>query len=301
MALENVKNLNLCLALAVLLAMLPTCAPAQDAGGTLTQDELNAEPDFDTEFKEWEPQAAMDSVGVEDAGEMSLKPVVENGYLDEQGRLVVDIYQEDFAYLAVEVLSERDEYVDGAALEISIDGTSELYVPPDPETNQYGVFEFSLIGGDMGLDTVTVSLGEVTIDILVNIISFEAFTMPIPEVVEGGIPWEALLKAEVTFDEYTLLASFPDEVSERDGETLKISGFMMPLETEPKQKWFLLTSNPPHCFFHIPGGAAGVIEVFSEEGIEVSWEPVILEGRFEVLAKSESAVYQLHDAQLVEN
>ncbi len=299
MAAENARALNICLVLAALLAVLPVRALAQDASGTLTQDELDAEPEYDTEFKDWEPQAAMDSVGVEEAGKMILRPVVDGGYLDEQGRLVIDIYQEDFAYLAVEVLSEREEYVDGAALEISIDGTSEMYIPPDPETNQYGVFEFSLIGGDMGVDTITVALGDESIDILVNIISFEAFTMPIPEVVEGGIPWETLLKADVSFDEYTLLASFPEEVSERDGETLKIAGFMMPLETEEKQKWFLLTSNPPHCFFHIPGGAAGVIEVFSEEGIEVSWEPVILEGRFEALAKSESAVYQLHDAQLV--
>ncbi len=243
---------------------------------------------------------ATDTVGVDDAGKMVLKPIVENGYLDEKDRLVIDIYQEDFANIAVEVLSEREEYVDGAPLEVSIDGTSELYVPPYPETNQYGVFEFSLIGGEMGLDTVTVSVGDASIDILVNIISFEAFTMPIPEVFEGGIPWEQLLEAEVTFEEYTLLSSFPDEVSQRAGETVKIAGFMMPLETDSKQKWFLLTSNPPHCFFHIPGGVAGAIEVFSDEGIEVSWEPVVIEGRFEPLAKSDSAVYQLHDAQLVE-
>ncbi|MEM8683848.1 MAG: hypothetical protein AAGF72_10470 [Pseudomonadota bacterium] len=245
-------------------------------------------------------QAVTDAVGVDQAGVMSLRPIVENGYLDEQDRLVIDIYQEDFANLAVEVLSETGAYVDGAALEISISGGSELYVPPDPETNQYGVFEFSLIGGEMGLDTVTVALGDVSIDILVNVISFEAFTLPIPEVVEGGIPWERLLEAKVSFDDYTLLSTFPDDVSKRAGETVKISGFMMPLETDSKQKWFLLTSNPPHCFFHIPGGAAGAIEVFSDDGIEVSWEPVIIEGRFEPLAKSDSAVYQLHDARLVD-
>ena len=282
-------KLGLCLAMATWLATPQAFAQDEDVDGSGP----------DTEYGDWEPRPERGSVGVEDAGEMSLKPIVENGYLDEQGRLVIDIYQEDYANLAVEVLSENDEYVDGAPLEISIDGTSELYVTPDPATNQYGVFEFSLFGGEMGLDTVTVALGEASIDILVNIISFEAFTMPIPEVVEGGIPWESLLEAEVTFDEFTLLSTFPEEVSERAGETVKIAGFMMPLETEQKQNWFLLTSNPPHCFFHIPGGVAGAIEVFSEEGIEVSWEPVVLEGRFEPLAKSESAVYQLHDARLV--
>ncbi len=280
-----------------LLVFLLLIALSSQVSAQVKISNLEEEPgDEWAAFNSWEDR---ESIFYEDAGEMTLKPIVENGYLDEQGRLVVDIYQEDFANLAVEVLAEKDKYVDGAPLEISIDGGSELFVPPDPETNQYGVFEFTLVGGEMGLDTVTVELGESSIDIIINVISFEAFTMPIPDVVEGGIPWEQLLKAEVSYENYRLLSTFPEEVSQRDGETVKISGFMMPLETETKQKWFLLTSNPPHCFFHIPGGAAGAIEVFSDEGVEVSWEPVIIEGRFEALANSESAVYQLHDARLV--
>ncbi|MEM6512761.1 MAG: hypothetical protein AAF660_07095 [Pseudomonadota bacterium] len=277
-----------------LVPLLPFLAAM--AFATAQERNVDWSADVANDYDDW---ASRDSIGVEDAGVMTLKPIVENGYLDETGRLVIDIYQEDYANLAVEVLSEEGDYVEAAALTVTIDGSSELFVPPEPETNEFGVFEFTLIGGDMGLDTVTVTLGNERIDILINIISFEAFTMPIPEVVEGGIPWETLLKAEVSFDDYTLVSRFPDEVSGRAGDTVRIAGFMMPLQTEAKQTWFLLTSNPPHCFFHIPGGAAGAIEVFSTEGIEVSWEPVILEGRFEPLEKSDSAVYRLHEARLV--
>ena len=67
-----------------------------------------------------------------------------------------------------------------------------------------------------------------------------------------------------------------------------------------KQRRFLLTSNPPGCYFHIPGGPAGAVEVFAAEGIEASMNPFVLEGRFEPQQNSETGVvYQLHDARLI--
>jgi hypothetical protein len=121
----------------------------------------------------------------------------------------------------------------------------------------------------------------------------------LPDGGEGYLPWDDLLQAQVSFDDMTLYAEFPEAVSERSGETVKLSGFMMPLETGVTQRWFLLTSHPPSCYFHVPGGPAGAVEVFAEEGIEVSWDPIVLEGRFEALEKSDSAVYRLSDARIV--
>ena len=89
------------------------------------------------------------------------------------------------------------------------------------------------------------------------------------------------------------------KIRKQSDRTVKLAGFMMPLETGVKQRWFLLTSHPPSCYFHVPGGPAGAIEVFAEEGIEVSWDPIVLEGRFEALEKSDSAVYRLSDARIV--
>ena len=108
------------------------------------------------------------------------------------------------------------------------------------------------------------------------------------------------MQAKVTYGDEWLTTAFPDSVLAKAGQTVKVAGFMTPLEADMKQRRFVLTSNPPSCFYHVPGGPAGAVEVFAPEGVEVSWDPVVLEGRFEAHEKSENGViYQLHDAQLV--
>jgi hypothetical protein len=151
----------------------------------------------------------------------------------------------------------------------------------------------------MGLDRISIEYGEASTEILVNVISLRATLYSLPDGGEGYLPWDDLLQAQVSYDDMMLNAKFPEAVTERSGETVKLSGFMMPLETGVKQHWFLLTSHPPSCYFHVPGGPAGAVEVFAEEGIEVSWDPIVLEGRFEALEKSDSAVYRLSDARIV--
>lgn len=79
-----------------------------------------------------------------------------------------------------------------------------------------------------------------------------------------------------------------------------LTGFMMPLDPNMQQKHFLLTSNPPSCFFHVPGGPTGAVETLAPDGVEVSWNPIVLEGRFEPQETSEiGVVYRLVDARLV--
>ena len=76
----------------------------------------------------------------------------------------------------------------------------------------------------------------------------------------------------------------------------------MPLDPGLKQTHFLLTSSPPDSFFHIPGGPAGVIEVFSEDGIDATWDPVIIEGEFELVkASTTGVIYQLKQADVVDS
>ena len=98
-----------------------------------------------------------------------------------------------------------------------------------------------------------------------------------------------------------LSATFPDEILENNGKTVKLVGFMLPLETKPKQQHFVLTSHPPDCFYHVPGGPAGSVEVFANKPLEASFGPLALEGRLETLETSETDVlYRLHDARALE-
>lgn len=299
---------GLCWSLVFLLA---TVAFAQvqgsDDGGTvlqsgLTAEELAAEPPEG--WGEAPLESAVVPVNAADATDVRIEVLAEVGYVDERGRHVVDLLQQDFAYLAVRVETAEGQPVVGAAPVFSIEGTSLLLEPnevsPRTTTDERGVVEFAVVGGQMGLDRVEVKLGEASAEILVNVISLQAAGFPMPPVVEGSVPWEDLMQARIRYEEMMLVADFPQAITDRAGQTVKLSGFMMPLEPDLKQYRFLLTSNPPSCFFHVPGGPAGAVEVLASEGIEVSWNPVVLEGRFEPQRKSEiGVVYRLHDARQV--
>ena len=243
-------------------------------------------------------------VNIKDAGKVTIEAIAETGYFDEQGRYIVDLLEQDYAYLAVRVETEDGRPVEGALPKFSLNGASRLVLPEEltenPGTDEFGVIEFAVTGGSMGLDKVVVELGEASLDLLVNVISLRSSGFPTLEVIEGGIPWSDLMQARIEYTDTAMLTEFPKEIETRAGQTVKLSGFMMPLEADLKQRRFLLTSNPPSCYFHIPGGPAGAVEVFAPEGIEASYNPLVLEGRFEPQQKSETGVvYQLHDARLI--
>ena len=268
----------------------------------LTPEELAAEPPPlpSTASQPWmNPPVTPDK-----AIDVRLELSSESGYVEEFGRYVVDLLEQDYAYIRVQVLSKDSRPVMGAAPDFSVEGTSRLLEPEalaaQTTTDEFGVIEFAVVGGQMGLDRVRVEFGEASTEVLVNVISLEAAGFPAPPVVEGGLPWEELTKARVRYQDTVLVTEFPEGITARAGQTVKLSGFMMPLESELKQHRFLLTSNPPSCFFHLPGGPAGAVEVFAEEGVEMSWDPVVLEGRFEPQQTSAvGVVYRLHDARLV--
>ncbi len=311
---------------ATIIAMIALAAPAnaqapgQEAAeplGGLTAEELAVEPPgyvsepspgladrpIADEHIADQPIANQPIAAV-DATDVRIAPVAESGYFDEQGRYVIDLVQQDYSYIAVRVETADGRPVEDAEPLFSIEGTSQLLEPREVSmpatTNQYGIVEFAVVAGEMGLDRIAIEYGGASTEVLVNVISLRATTYSLPPVGEGYLSWDDLMQAQVRYEDMMLFADFPTEVAGRSGETVKIPGFMTPLETGMKQHWFLLTTHPPSCFFHIPGGPSGVVEVFAQEGIEVSWDPIVLEGRFEALEKSDGGVYRLHDARIVE-
>lgn len=268
----------------------------------LTAEELPAQPTAPNAGPPSDPWNR--PVAAAEAPQIEVEALAEVGYVDEQGRYIVDLLERDYAYLAVRATTPEGRPIQGAVPRFAIAGTSELLEPKaiasEPVSNEVGIVEFAVIGGQMGLDRVTVEVGDATTEILINVISLQAAGFPEPPVIDGGLAWQQLMQARIRYQDQVLVAEFPAVIHERAGETVKVSGFMLPLEPELRQRRFLLTSNPPSCFFHVPGGPAGAVEVFAKEGIEVSWDPVVLEGRFEPQRTSEvGVVYRLHDARLV--
>ena len=255
--------------------------------GSLTADEMIAE-------------APLAAVAAQDVTQVVLEGIVELGYQDEQGRYVVDVLERDKAYMGVQISTPDGRPVSGAMPDIAIRGTSRLELT-DLVSNEEGLMSFAVVAGEMGLDTVTAQIGNEKVEFSINVISLRAAGFPEPAVVDGAIGWVELMSAKLEYGEGGMVASFPQSIQDKAGETVKISGFMMPLQPDLLQSHFLLTSNPPSCFFHIPGGPAGSVEVVAVEGIEVSWGPVLLEGRFEPQETNDfGVVYRLLDAKLVD-
>ena len=293
----------LCAIAALAYAQAPGAEATAPADG-LTADELAAEPPQD--WSHPPPETANAPVAAAAATDVRIEVLAETGYVDEQGRYVVDVLERDYVQLGVVLKTGAGRPIQGAAPVFSIEGTSRLLEPGEVSlqtvTNEIGVVDFALIAGEMNLgrDRVRIAFGAAIAEILVNVISLRAAGFPMPPAVDGGVPWEDLMRARVRYGDRKLIADFPPEIADLAGRTVRLWGFMMPLEPDLRQSRFLLASNPPSCFFHVPGGPAGTVEVFAPDGIEVSWDPVVLEGRFEPQQASETGVvYRLHDARLV--
>ena len=94
-----------------------------------------------------------------------------------------------------------------------------------------------------------------------------------------------------------LLPVFPAPVQALNDKTLRIQGFMMPLEPGEKHKHFILSSVPMSCSFCIPGGPESMVEVKTKTPVKFSLEPVIVEGKFAVLADDPFGLfYRVTDA-----
>ena len=244
-------------------------------------------------------------VAADNAEKYAFDILSEAGYTDQVGREVIDVIEGYQVNLALAVDTLKGQPVIGLTPEFDLMGTSELIAPgtstPLTSTDESGVLEFGITAGKQGMDKLTVTYGSNEATIYFNIISLAINDFPSAPTLLGGLNWSQLMQTELKLEDGEVKVDFPEMILEQNGEVVRVSGFMMPMDSSLKQKHFLLTSSPPHCFFHIPGGPAGVIEVFSDDGIESSWGPVVVEGTFElVMAPQMGVIYKLQQAQVVE-
>lgn len=242
-------------------------------------------------------------IAVSESAKYQMKVLVNSSYIDAQGRMVLDVLEGSSNYLALSAETNEGQPVLGLQPEFKLIGSSHLMpateAAPLNGTDENGIMEFGLVAGTKGLDSLTLSYGDNSVDLHFNIISLNISSFP--ELPETGIKWGDLMDASLDYQEGTLVASFTSPIMKQAGETIEISGFMLPLDPDTKQRHFLLVSSPPSCFYHFPGGPAGVVEVFSEDGIEASWAPVNLTGKLVLVEKSETGIiYQLEQAEITE-
>jgi hypothetical protein len=102
---------------------------------------------------------------------------------------------------------------------------------------------------------------------------------------DGIVSWKLLSSVTTKVEKNRVVPTFPAPVQALNDKTVRVQGFMMPLEPGEKQKHFLLSAVPTSCGFCLPAGPEGLVEVRTKTPVKYSLEPVVVEGRLAVLEK----------------
>lgn len=223
----------------------------------------------------------------------------DKGYPDAAGRLVVDVLERDYAYVTVILQDARGRPVRGVQPAVTAAHGTRIDLL-QPVSDASGIVELGILGRRMGEERITVSVGKARAELVLNVVSLQAAGYKDLDRATGALSWDLLQQAQVRYSAKGIASTFPPAVAALDGKVVRMAGFMMPLEPEEKQRRFVLASVPPSCFFHVPGGPAGAVEVLAPRGVAISWDPLLLEGRLELQHESDmGVVYRLRDVKLL--
>ena len=108
---------------------------------------------------------------------------------------------------------------------------------------------------------------------------------------EGIVSWKLLSSVQTKVEKARVVPTFPAQVQALNDKTVRVQGFMLPLEPGEKQKHFLLSSVPTTCGFCLPAGPEGLIEVRSKTPVKYSLEALVIEGKLAVLDNDPMGLY----------
>ncbi len=122
------------------------------------------------------------------------------------------------------------------------------------------------------------------------------------ETPDGGLSWATLATTREVLIEgsWFTRAVFSDEIRPYDGETVRMNGFMEPLEYDAEQSHFILMAYPRDCPFCISVGPTQLVEVITVEPVPNTYDQITIEGRFELVEDpDEGMFFRLHDARQI--
>lgn len=214
-------------------------------------------------------------------------------------KLVVPAYPGDLVYMSLSVQTEGQTPLKNVPVQIHSQLGNRYLLMAD-RTDQDGFLEFHMLASQLGRDEVTVAAAGAQRSFVLHV------TPPATSDWLGGLdlkgvtPWDLLMSADVTMERDQVEAHFPFMIEALKDKIIRLAGFMTPLGINEKQTHFLLSAVPPSCFFHPPGGPSSAVEVYADQGIEMGYEPMVLEGRFELVERSDGGIlYHLRNARLI--
>lgn len=215
------------------------------------------------------------------------------------GKLDVPAYPGDMLYLGVNVQTEAGSPLKNIAVKVSSKKGNTAVLLSD-KTDDQGYLEFHVVANQLGEDLVTVEAAGVKQDFFVSV------TQPPRSEWLGGLnlngvtSWDLLMSSNLNISRDRVAAVFPPDLIALKDKTVRLVGFMLPLSINEQQAHFLLSANPPSCFFHPPGGPASAIEVFASKAVEMSYDPMIIEGKLELISDSADGIlFKLRGAHLI--
>ena len=119
---------------------------------------------------------------------------------------------------------------------------------------------------------------------------------PLPQR-EDVLPCSTLTQLEKKTTKTRVVPQFSAEQQALHGTVQRVQGFMVPLDAKELQVHFLLTTVPLTCSFCIPGGPESMIEVRAKLPVRYGLEPVVVQGRLQLLKDDPYGLfYRLVDA-----
>ncbi|MDP6707627.1 MAG: DUF3299 domain-containing protein [Alphaproteobacteria bacterium] len=134
-----------------------------------------------------------------------------------------------------------------------------------------------------------------------------AFYQDLVNRLKSTVTWQTLGEYELEYESKgpgmtVFRTRFPDKVKALDGSKVTIAGFLFPLQGGETHERFLLSAYPPSCPFCLPAGPRELIEVEAEEGVDFTYDPIVLEGKFTILKDDPSGLfYRLIAARAVDD
>lgn len=105
------------------------------------------------------------------------------------------------------------------------------------------------------------------------------------------VAWSVLTDVTTRLERRRIVPVYPATVTALNQKTLRLQGFMMPLEAGTQQRHFLLASVPLTCAFCTPGGPESMVEVRTRSPVAYTQGAVVVEGRFHVLNSDPTGLY----------
>jgi uncharacterized protein len=123
--------------------------------------------------------------------------------------------------------------------------------------------------------------------------------------VPGGIPWSVLAstRERVTVDANRRSwtdPQFPPAVQRLGNQTVKVNGYIMPLQQSDQQQHFVLMAYPPSCPFCMTAGPQYLIEVKAGRPFRFTYDAVIVQGTMRLLTRDPTGFfYRIENARQV--